>query len=104
MYYFETLQERADLSAEVYSDIKGFIFSNIDEFRKDAAEYAGLDITFSTNDAGDQWNYQTGDNSYTGGCYSLPHWAIATIYEETDPLELYEDITSQLVELLPDNR
>ena len=103
-YYFETQQLDADLSAEVYSDIKNFIFSNIADFRDDAKEYEFLDITFATNDAGDTWAFQTGDNSYTGACYSLPHWATFTIMIDTDPLDVYEDITSQLVELLPDNR
>ena len=86
------------LSAQVYFDIKRFIFSNIDTFRDDAKEYDGLDLTVASD--GKQWNYQTGDNSYTGGAYGLPHWAVTTIMPDTDPLEVYETVIDQLEDLM----
>ena len=82
----------------VYFEIKSFLFSNIDSFRRDAKEYNGMDITVATD--GDIWNYQTGDNSFTGGAYGLPHWAVTTIMPDTDPLELYDEVIAQLEELL----
>ena len=90
------------MTAEVYSDIKNFIFSNIDQFRTDAIEYEYMDLTIAVSENGDTWNYQTGDNSYTGGAYSLPHWAVTSVLPDTDPLELYDSITDQLEELLSD--
>ena len=97
----QTITEQSSpMTPEVYYDIKNFIFSNIDTFRKDAEEYEYIDITIAVSDNGDTWNYQTGDNSYTGGAYSLPHWAVTSIYPDTDPLELYDEIIDQLEDLL----
>lgn len=90
----------APLTPEVYADIKSFIFSNIDIFRDDAKEYGGMDLTVACNEIGDQWNYQTGDNSYTGGAYGLQHWAVTTIDVESDPLEVYEHLIDQLEDLI----
>ena len=89
----------APMSAEVYKDIKDFIFSNIDVFREEADEYEYVELTVAVSDDGTVWNYQTGDNSYTGGAYSLPHWAVTSVYPDTDPVDLYEDIINQLEEL-----
>ena len=58
--------EPAPMTAEVYSDIKNFLFSNIDAFRKDADEYEYLELTVAVSADGTEWNYQTGDNSFTG--------------------------------------
>lgn len=63
------------------------------------------DITFATDFIQDpvtgsiEWTFQTGDNSYTGSCYSYAHWAIGTIDKETSPKELALDIVDQLEEL-----
>ena len=90
----------APLSAEVYADIKNFIFGNIDVFRKDAQEYEYLDLTIACDEAGESWNYQTGDNSFTGGAYGLPHWAVTSIQPDSDPLEVYTDVIDQLENLV----
>ena len=98
------------LSNEVKQDIRAFLFANWNSFQSDAKEYDGLDITFATNDSGDTWNYQTGDNSFTGDCYSLPHWAVDTIQYDCDADsgdysgECASYIIAQLEELLPENR
>ena len=94
--------ETKPMTDEVYSEIKQFIFSGIDDFR---GEYDGLDLTVAVGatgrgDQADQWNYQTGDNSFTGGAYGLPYWAVTTIWPDTDPVELYNDIIDQLEEQL----
>lgn len=44
------------------------------------------------------WSFQTGDNSYSGGCYHKPHWAVVTLTRESDPSDVAEDIMKQLVE------
>ena len=93
-----------ELSNEVKRDISDFINMQISAWIENAIEYDGMDITFATNDDGDTWNYQTGDNSYTGGAYSLPHWSVSIINTETTVSELYNDVVDQLTELLPDNR
>ncbi len=47
----------------------------------------------------DGWTYQTGDNSYTGGAYSRPDWAVVGVYRNSDPADVIDDILSQFSEL-----
>lgn len=46
-----------------------------------------------------EWSYQTGDNSYTGGAYHYPHWAVVGVYRRSNSVSLARDIQSQLFEL-----
>ena len=100
-----------ELSNEVKSDIREFISINIEEWKREARlesiynkDYAGIDLTVATDDTGTQWNYQTGDNSFTGGCYGLPHWAVTQIDDDSDPDDVVDYLISELTELLPENR
>jgi hypothetical protein len=89
-----------DLDREVKSDIREFLELNMAAFRDDAKEYGGMDITIACNDDGTQWNYQTGDNSYTGGAYGLQHWAVDTIDDEMTWDDVYQSIINQLEDLI----
>jgi len=40
----------------------------------------GLDLTIGYDPIRKNWDYQTGDNSYTGACYHYPIWGVATIF------------------------
>ena len=91
-----------ELTTVLKEDISCFITNNWEGFIADAKEYDGLDITLATNEDGDTWNYQTGDNSYTGGCYSLPHWAVETITIDSIPSDIILSLLNQLDELLID--
>lgn len=65
-----------------------------------------IQVTIACNDDMTDFRYQTGDNSFTGACYSLPHWAVGTIYREDDSetlLDIAKDYVNQLVELVPDS-
>ena len=102
------------ISSEVCADIKNFIFGNIGQWRDtakeiesevldndpDCQEYIGLDLTIAVSETGDSWNFQTGDNCYTGGAYGLAHWAVTSIYADTDPLDVYTEVIDQLEELM----
>lgn len=46
------------------------------------------------------WDYQTGDNSYTGGAYGHPHWAVVDVFASSEPLEIAKDILNQLADLV----
>lgn len=46
------------------------------------------------------WSYQTGDNSYTGGAYCHPHWAVVSLYRRSNSRELAEDCAEQIAELV----
>ena len=101
------------LSAQVKVETAAFLKENLDAFKADAKSSGcfdvssehemydaipGMDLTLATD--GNQWSYQTGDNSYTGGAYSLPHWAVLTIMPDTTYQELYKDTIDQWEELI----
>jgi hypothetical protein len=46
------------------------------------------------------WSYQTGDNSFTGGAYSHPHWAVIYLYRRSNSRQLAEDAASQIADLV----
>lgn len=46
-----------------------------------------------------QWSYQTGDNSFTGGAYAYPHWAVVSVYRRSDSRALAREIRAQLADL-----
>jgi hypothetical protein len=63
----------------------------------------GLDLTIATNgEANDcdtaDWTFQTGDNSYSGSCYHYRHWAVTTVYRDTNPSETATELINQLDE------
>lgn len=58
-------------------------------------------FTPETEDKDFSWGYQTGDNSFTGGAYCHPHWAVIYLSRESVPAEIAEDIASQISELVP---
>jgi len=87
------------ISSGVTADIKKLVELNLADWKRDAREYGYIDLTIAVNDEGDRWNYQTGDNSYTGGAYGLPHWAVVTIDIDTDRDDLVRDIFEQFSEI-----
>jgi hypothetical protein len=59
-----------------------------------------IGFTPETEDKDYSWSYQTGDNSYSGGAYSHPHWAVVTIARDSVPSEVAEEIADQIGELV----
>lgn len=61
-----------------------------------------LDITVGVTpeEGGFDWNYQTGDNSFTGGAYGHPHWVLLYLTRRSNCRELSKEAVSQLRELL----
>lgn len=72
-----------------------------DEYRaSDDDERPSMSVTVSTDDEVSGWNYQTGDNSYTGGCYGQPHWAVISLYRNSNCHGLAREVADQLAELI----
>ncbi len=46
------------------------------------------------------WGYQTGDNSFSGGAYGHPHWAVISLYRTSNSTELANDCADQIAELV----
>ena len=59
-----------------------------------------LTLTVGANGEGrNQWSFQTGDNSFTGGAYLYPHWAVVEVGERDNAGQVADDILDQLSEL-----
>lgn len=71
-----------------------------DDFRADdEIDEPSMLITFAINDDASDYALQTGDNSYTGCAYGLPHWAVATLTRDCDASEVADELFSQFWDL-----
>lgn len=57
-----------------------------------------IGFTPETEDRDASWSYQTGDNSFTGGAYSHPHWAVVYLSRDSVPADVAEDAADQISE------
>ena len=58
----------------------------------------GIDLTVGFDPDTSRWSYQTGDNSFSGGAYSYPIWAVTRIYRRSNSRELARELIEQLAE------
>jgi hypothetical protein len=58
-----------------------------------------IQLTCGINYQG-EWSYQTGDNSYTGGAYGYPYWAVISVYRRSNSRGLAREILDQWLELI----
>ena len=63
------------------------------------AKLLTVGFTPESEDKDASWGYQTGDNSYTGGAYFHPHWAVVTLCRDSIPAEIAAEIAEQISEL-----
>jgi hypothetical protein len=73
----------------------------IESWIEDAQNRGGLSITFATNDEGDEWGVQTGDNSFEGGAYTLPHWGVSTFQYDTNAESVWKEVVGGMEEAMP---
>lgn len=59
-----------------------------------------IGFTPESEDKDYSWDYQTGDNSYSGGAYCHPHWAVVYLYRDSNPEEIAGEIASQIGDLV----
>lgn len=57
-----------------------------------------MDVTIGWTPEDGDWSYQTGDNSYTGGAYGYPYWAVIELDRRSNSTELAREIQSQLAD------
>lgn len=57
----------------------------------------GIQLTVGWDGVMD-WGFQTGDNSYTGGAYGYPHWAVVSVHRDSDEDDIVGSIHEQLEE------
>ena len=59
----------------------------------------GFEVTVGSDKNGN-WYYQIGDNSFAGGAYFYPHWAIVYLDRKSNSRELAREVQSQLLDLM----
>jgi hypothetical protein len=88
------------MTLEIASLLKGLKSQIDDDFRaSDDPEDStpGMQVTVSTNDM-ESWNYQTGDNSYSGSCYGDSQWAVIYLYRRSNCKSLAQDAVNELAD------
>jgi hypothetical protein len=58
----------------------------------------GMCVTIGCSPDG-SWSYQTGDNSFTGGAYGHPDWAVVYLCRRSDSRALAREAIDQIAEL-----
>lgn len=80
--------------------VKGLKKHIADDYRaNEDDDKPGMSLTVGANETG-EWGYQTGDNSYSGGAYFYPHWAVVDVYRRSNSADVARDIQSQLADLM----
>lgn len=73
-----------------------------DEYRADeCATLPSMCVTIATTD-GKSWTYQTGDNSYSGGCYGMAHWHVLSLYRRDNCTQLARECVAELRGMVAD--
>lgn len=63
----------------------------------------GMQVTFGITlkeDGSLSWHYQTGDNSYSGGAYGHPVWAVVSLYRRSNSRELAKEAMEEALSQL----
>lgn len=82
--------------AELVRSIKPAICDSYVEFEGDTPSIC---LTIGHNPETGAWSYQTGDNSYTGGAYGYPNWAVGYVTRRCDSHQVARDLIAELHEL-----
>jgi len=90
---YPTIKELAELVSAVKSTIEPDFRASEDD------SLPSILLTVAVSEDG-SWDYQTGDNSYFGGCYFHPHWAVVSIYRRSNCRATARNILEQWQELI----
>ena len=90
------LSDLYDLCRAVKLDISDEYRAHVDD------DTPGILLTVGANGEGG-WSWQTGDNSYTGGAYHYPPWAVVGVWRTSNCRDLAKEIQEQLADLLHAN-
>ena len=85
---------------ELAKRIKRYVLENPDLFWNVETEQSECQLTVGCDGVSTDFGYQTGDNSYSGGAYSYPHWAIVTITNHSNIEEVSKDLINQFYDLI----
>lgn len=57
---------------------------------------ATIGCTFDFEEGTISWNYQTGDNSFTGGAYGHPEWFTTSLLSRSNCKDLTKDLIDEI--------
>jgi hypothetical protein len=104
-----------DKRAELIAALERIQTEIEDDYRAfEESEEPSIQVTLASSDDGTEYALQTegqsdlvrrpqpiaGDNSYTGEVYAFPHWAVDSVYRDSDCAELADELLAQLGDLL----
>ena len=90
------------LPATISGLLTRLVLDIADDYRaSEEDDQPSIQVTFGTNDTRNSWGYQTGDNSFMGGAYGYRHWAVISLYRDSDVAELTKDMFKQWDDLCP---
>lgn len=85
---------------DLSSLIKSLKPSIMDDYRAwEDASLPSMLLTVGWDAEDGSWDYQTGDNSFSGSAYFYPHWGVVAVYRRSNSLDLARDIRGQLADL-----
>lgn len=89
---------------EIETLVRELLPTIADDYRApdDDGDDPSMQLTIGA-DASGGWNYQTGDNSFTGGAYGFQDWGVTTIGRDSDPAEVADDLLRQLDEAIAES-
>jgi hypothetical protein len=90
---YPTIKDLASLVSAVKSTIELDFRANEDD------SLPSILLTVAISNDG-SWDYQTGDNSSSGGCYFHPYWAVVSIYRRSNCRAIARDILEQWQNLI----
>ena len=85
--------------AEVTDLLKSLIPHIDDDFVGPDDDGPVMQVTIASDD-GDEWTYQTGDNSFMGSCYHYRFWGTCWLERDSDCADLARDMVDQIFDQL----
>lgn len=79
-----TIEELACLIRAIKSDI-------CDDYKEEEDDTPSICLTIGAS-YDESWDYQTGDNSYSGGAYGHPFWGVGYVTRDCNSRELAKEI------------
>ena len=90
-----TIKDLSALVRAVKPDIR-------DEYVAEDDEIPGIDLTVGFNPVTSGWDYQTGNNCFSGAAYFYPIWGVTRVYRRSNSRELARDIINQINDQIED--
>ena len=93
-----SIRELSALVRHVSQQVPRANDSDADDYREDQYSLPSIDLIIGWDPDDGAWSYQTGDNSFTGGAYGYPIWAVTSVYRRQDSRTVARDLIDQLLE------